>query len=1023
MRAACHIYIKDCTSSCQITKSKRMKRHLYLLSFLINTSLLLAQSPGGISSPVLWVKTVPVSTNLNGQYRWQDFSKDLTLLRQYDAQGASHGSEYTLIRSKVRTYNFNPAMSLSDDQVGKEILIKGSNLSQATIIGVWGPNTIDYKTDKFLFALNGRNLQSSQFTKGKVIPSVESGKSVLTYGTDEGKNLMYLPSDSTVIKYQEKSLRIGTFYRTLQPNTSIWGEKQQAIISIGNIFSKTNVNNTSTFDAKLLNNKSFLGYTPELIVYQRLLTPLERRNVETYLAIKYGISLNMSYITGNGYLLWDLEQNSKFNNRISAYGRDTLSELYQKTTTTSYEETPYYTNSDNDLYDSFDANDSNNKSSRYRLLVMGCQQGNWLNNGEYFIYGDNNSIITTTSEPSIGGMKLMARKWTILTNKQPTQEVDKTLNWTANGLEIYTTKFKSEISLLGSSSLLSGSAVTTIPLKESAGYLAWTVGTERGLITVKFGTNNPNLTASSNDYGYNISKLGEVFIIAKGVKTIKSVTTIVAGQRIEIEKDENTISLRINGIKDINCNIQIDKADSKKIFFGSVLIEKNGTSDISMIDFRHGGFVDTGNRIELSYISQRASEFTNYRNGKSYLIIDRSGTGNFAADSIDFYPTDELDEKRYKIIFNNVFWDQDGNGKDMFTFGYKNSNILGILTKINPACTDVPSESGLIRLLIKEGIGGFNYQLSKSNIPLKNGSFYGDTLIIDKLSQGDYNLVLSEIGGMNFSNRRNDSISSQAISSKNFNVRTNAYMECAILGLNTHATLAFMTKSSASSIPTDITFDYGVVVDGSKLYAVMKGVKETTSFATISSGNTIRVERTSNQIIYYVNGIKSLTKTILSADLNRLFYAVSKLEPSSTGIYNLKSNGLLNPTIWNATDNMKIDVSKGDVVTYNFTLVPDCMKRVSGSLPDTNEDSHLSVYYKDVNDMSNVTARLQLDQPSPSILLLFDVSGNLIYKKNLPASSGIQLEDIKLPFTGVYIIKVLTNENEYSRKIISKVNM
>ena len=103
-------------------------------------------------------------------------------------------------------------------------------------------------------------------------------------------------------------------------------------------------------------------------------------------------------------------------------------------------------------------------------------------------------------------------------------------------------------------------------------------------------------------------------------------------------------------------------------FFGNL-------SKMQLTNFRHGGFVDTGHKVELSYLPQRASDFANNINGKTSLIIDRSGSGSFSGET-DTYFFDEIDEKRSKIIFNNIFWDTDGNGIDVFTFGYTTSPLL-----------------------------------------------------------------------------------------------------------------------------------------------------------------------------------------------------------------------------------------------------------------------------------------------------------------------------------------------------------
>ena len=46
---------------------------LLLLGFALGS---FAQTPGGVSGSELWFKTAPLNSDLQGYYRWQDFSGD-----------------------------------------------------------------------------------------------------------------------------------------------------------------------------------------------------------------------------------------------------------------------------------------------------------------------------------------------------------------------------------------------------------------------------------------------------------------------------------------------------------------------------------------------------------------------------------------------------------------------------------------------------------------------------------------------------------------------------------------------------------------------------------------------------------------------------------------------------------------------------------------------------------------------------------------------------------------------------------
>jgi len=628
--------------------------------------------------PVLWFKTVPLTNNLNGNYTWKDVTGNDAIVQKYSSQGAGHGEEYKLARDKLRTYNFNPAIDLSYENVSKEILVKNSNLAQATVIGVWGAKE-SFDKDKFMFAINGRRKESVLFCKRYVVEA-DSTKTNLSYGDNTTRNFLYRTSDiegTDSSKFHERSLRVGTYYKANKPNASVWGEAQKAVISLGNKFDSTNVNNTSRFKSEWQNFDGFKGFTPELLVFNRQLSPGDCNKFETYLAIKYGLTLDKSYVAANGTTLWDYAADTAYNHRIAGYGREDALGLYQKMATSTYEEAPFY--SEQSANDSYDQNDSYNLSSRNRLLVMGCQQANTMDNGKYILFGDNTDSLKITSG-SISGFATLNRKWLVNTNIYQSTGTDKELNWQNAGLTITDkTDFKSDILKSGSQSTVS--AITTETLKGTDGYFAWTVEQEYGPVTVKFGNNQAELIQNSHDYGYSIDSVGQVFPVQKGIVGNNGLFSVEKGQRIEVEKNGGLMSLRVNGIRNKNTEFAIDSADIHKIYYGSVSLGKN-PFDIKLTDFRHGGFVDTGNKLELSYL--RTPGFTSYKNGQTYLIVDRSGTGSFPADRIESFACEETDLNRLKIIFNNIFWDTDGNGRDAFTFGYQVSTPNEVKKKDDP---------------------------------------------------------------------------------------------------------------------------------------------------------------------------------------------------------------------------------------------------------------------------------------------------------------------------------------------------
>ena len=90
--------------------------------------------------------------------------------------------------------------------------------------------------------------------------------------------------------------------------------------------------------------KLYNGNLPEVIVFKDNITEQERQRVESYLAIKYGITIDQTtptnYIASNGAVIWDATTNATYNNEITGIGRDDVSVLTQKQSKSASKEDP-----------------------------------------------------------------------------------------------------------------------------------------------------------------------------------------------------------------------------------------------------------------------------------------------------------------------------------------------------------------------------------------------------------------------------------------------------------------------------------------------------------------------------------------------------------------------------------------------------------------------------------------------------------------------------------------------------------
>lgn len=130
----------------------------------------------------------------------------------------------------------------------------------------------------------------------------------------------------------------------------------------------------------------------ELIYFPRILSKIEKEKVETYLSIKYGISIsgNFDYRNSKGDKIWDAKESSSFANNITGVGRDDAYELYQKQSGNS--------NKDG-LYIGLGKIDTTNAHNKYTLKDK-----------SFLLWGDNGAKTLLALDKDYG-LKKMSRIW------------------------------------------------------------------------------------------------------------------------------------------------------------------------------------------------------------------------------------------------------------------------------------------------------------------------------------------------------------------------------------------------------------------------------------------------------------------------------------------------------------------------------------------------------------------------------------------------------------------------------------
>jgi hypothetical protein len=444
--------------------------------------------------------------------------------------------------------------------------------------------------------------------------------------------------------------------------------------------------------------------------------------------------------------------------------------------------------------------------------------------------------------------------------------------------------------------------------------------------------------------------------------------------------------------------------------------------------------------LELSYDGSRAADFANYLNGQTYLIVDRSGTGSYPSDYTAYYASDEQDASRQKIILNNIQWDADGSGSaDVFTFGYLPAGTFVISADSTDAsCTGgVANRDGVIKVNILSGLKGVNYSIvntSDTSVHYSGRSF-ADSMVVDSVPVGSYVINESEIGGFDFLASTASTFRPSAYSD-NYSIYTYDCTESFLAGTkDSGAAVGF--KSLGGGIytmpPSGINLpDYGVEKIASSLYAVTPaGADLSNPIATnVQAGDSITVEVNSNLTIG-VNGAQVYSTGITVNPAAGYYRGVITLAGvAGSEVDNFRISGAItsvNAAAWPVSNNMTVGLAPTPplTATATATIGANCspvmqVQTLMAAAAAAPAVVHLAVYYKRAGNLKSFTAKVTLDNPETGStqLLVFNTAGALVYQTVLSAGQTVQTADITLPVPGVYIVKAITPEGEYSAKAL-----
>lgn len=978
----------------------------------LSALLLLARSPGGVEGVDAWFKAAPVSGNLQGRYQWLDFSGDSVV--QYAQNRVSGSYVFTQDRTLLKSLNFNPALDFSKGDTPKWSELRRSSLIQGTIIGVFAPYT--FTTEGVVYGVASGDGGGSLVTSDQIVRpgSIEP----LDYGEAHGEDLLYTGKDSIPENtFKEHATKVLTYYRAANPNTSVWGGPG-GTLTIGGAYSSTNGHFNGPFDTSNFDNKGFEGYSPELLVYNRILTPGERRKAESYLAMKYGVTLNDSYLDGDGNLVWDRDDAGVYHNRVTAISRNKAGDFLQPMSATSYEEGPLYT--------SLPENDSYHKSNSYglpseaHLLVMGREYGNPMPDKLSLFWGDDGGTLETYTSPNDTLWHIMNRTWLVKPN-MPTVADTTAARWTGTGMTVTPEGF---LDVISQDENTAGKALTP-ELTDGTGLIEFSCPSSHPTFDVGFSKSGD----SGCTYGFRIGSDGSVKAIANGEAATANVTTDVSGADVSVMLSDGIVYLRIDGEGSAAYTVAIPE-DARNSTYRGIISAEGSSNPLYLTSVRSNGAVETGYFAELAHNLTPDKEFYHYSRNRTVMLIDPTGEGRFDTDNTVMVRCSPPDISRGKTMFHNILWDADGSGSDVFTFAYFDGIDADVDVEPTTCLDGVPQKDGAIDIGINIGTPIYKYTLTVDSVAGMNkddlvasGSFMGKTHRIENLATGTYTLTVSQGGGNDIHGKGNLLYSTYSHTDRRF---TGGDVEWTVT-----ETGSWYRIGAEPSVVEDIT-QWGYDVRGDRAYFIIDGYTSLTQGVNIKPGDTLGLRISGIYVRWYHNGEEVLKK---SAWTLRLWRMCIKYGRGDTHITGLTINGTPVED-FEINGNVQIETPKSNTVTYTVHVGNGCDPSApngiepkqpvvigqsdppGGDYPGNTRNSSLSVDSED-GTAHIFNAVLDRDHSGPATLMVFDASGRLVFEGEMEGSD-IKTKRFTVPMNGVYIVKAITAEGEHTQKILAK---
>jgi len=506
--------------------------------------------PGGVTSNFkLWLKsTRGIVKSGSTLTEWHDLgtnSKDAT---------TDSGKEPTYLDTAADNINFNPVVKFENDGGATEQYMYNTN---PTLSGF-------YNHDIFIVMV-----PDATMTNASVRNTIFAGKDSGNAGDITGIGFGDYSSEFTneTLSYGQDVPGAGSFYNGDAEISSTYSgagiinvrndlavsPTKQEILYNSDVLTTSNVSETAftnivgseywvgkNFDVA----GSLNGRIAEIFTFGERLSDADRQKVESYLGIKYGITLGASteatkdYINSFDTSVWDISVNSGYNYHVAGIGRDSISDLNQK----------------------------QSKSINYLTSVAiglggigstnSANASEFTKDGDFLVWGNNNAAFTGSSTNTITvatgvttSLTRIDRKWKIVeSNEDVNGDVGTVfISIPEPAFSTFTKTTSEEYALIvaDNANFANGDIIDVIPLRSNGAGSLYTWYNFDGAKYFTFGkttklTEDHSISIASGDFlvgEFDLNLSVDSFTISAWVKTSSNASTrtlMAKGEKLQI---------------------------------------------------------------------------------------------------------------------------------------------------------------------------------------------------------------------------------------------------------------------------------------------------------------------------------------------------------------------------------------------------------------------------------------------------------------------------------------------------------